>query len=111
MSEYEIRALDASTWDAYAGLLDKHKGCGFGGCWCTWFHSREGRPEGLKGRPWKERLDRQERRNIRPQVRYNNTHSLYEQTGFSYDRPKGKKNCVMRVTVTPVKASRRPRVG
>ena|SRR5436190_23531933 len=59
MSEYEIRALDASTWDAYAGLLDKHKGCGFGGCWCTWFHSREGRPEGLKGRPWKERLVRE----------------------------------------------------
>ena len=59
MSEYEIRALDASTWDAYARLLDKHKGCGFGGCWCTWFHSREGRPEGLKGRPWKERLVRE----------------------------------------------------
>src|SRR5262245_65408286 len=59
MSEYEIRALDASTWDAYARLLDKHKGCGFGGCWCTWFHSREGSPEGEKGRPWKERLVRE----------------------------------------------------
>jgi hypothetical protein len=59
MSEYEIRALDASTWDAYARLLDKHKGAGFGGCWCTWFHSREGRPEGEKGRPWKERLVRE----------------------------------------------------
>ena len=59
MGEYEIRALDASTWDAYARLLDKHKGCGFGGCRCTWFHSREGRPEGLKGRPWKERLVRE----------------------------------------------------
>src|SRR5262252_1578527 len=61
MGEYEIRALDASTWDAYARLLDKHKGCGFGGCWCTWFHSREGRPEGEKGRPWKERLVREGR--------------------------------------------------
>jgi ribosomal protein S18 acetylase RimI-like enzyme len=59
MSEYEIRALDASRWDAYARLLDKHKGAGFGGCWCTWFHSREGRPEGEKGRPWKERLVRE----------------------------------------------------
>ena len=34
-------------------------GMGFGGCWCTWFHSREGRPEGEKGRPWKERLVRE----------------------------------------------------
>jgi len=34
-------------------------GMGFGGCWCTWFHSREGRPEGEMGRPWKERLVRE----------------------------------------------------
>jgi len=59
MSEYEIRPLDPSTWDAFARLVDKHNGCGFGGCWCTWFHSREGRPEGEKGRPWKERLVRE----------------------------------------------------
>jgi len=201
MSEYEVRALDASTWDAYARLLDKHKGAGFGGCWCTWFHSREGRPEGEKGRPWKERLvregharaalvfdgddavawcqygspdelpnihhrkeyeatrtdelpdyritcifvdrdyrrkgvarmalrgaieliaqagggvvegyphDLQEGEKMRPQFLYNTTRSLYEQTGFSYDRPKGKKNCVMRTTVAPVKASRQARVG
>jgi hypothetical protein len=51
MSEYAIRALDATTWDAFARLAEKHKGMGFGGCWCTWFHSREGRPEGEKGRP------------------------------------------------------------
>jgi hypothetical protein len=48
---------------------------------------------------------------MRPQFLYNTTRSLYEQTGFSYDRPKGKKNCVMRTTVPPVKASRRARVG
>ena len=59
MSEYEIRALDAATWDAFALLVEKHNGCGFGGCWCTWFHSREGRPEGEMGRPWKERLVRE----------------------------------------------------
>ena len=59
MSEYAIRALDASTWDAYARLAEKHNGMGFGGCWCTWFHSREGRPEGEMGRPWKERLVRE----------------------------------------------------
>jgi ribosomal protein S18 acetylase RimI-like enzyme len=59
MSEYAIRALDAATWDAFARLAEKHKGMGFGGCWCTWFHSRVGRPEGEKGRPWKERLVRE----------------------------------------------------
>ena len=46
MSDYEIRPPDASTWDAFAQLAEKHKGMGFGGCWCTWFHTREGRPEG-----------------------------------------------------------------
>ena len=59
MSEYEIRALDATTWDAFADLVEKHNGCGFGGCWCTWFHTREGRREGELGRPWKERLVRE----------------------------------------------------
>jgi hypothetical protein len=48
---------------------------------------------------------------MRPQFLYNTTRSLYEQTGFSYDRPKGKKNCVMRTTVAPAKASRPARVG
>jgi hypothetical protein len=32
---------------------------------------------------------------------YNTTRSLYEQTGFSYDRSKGKNHCVMRRTVHP----------
>lgn len=31
MSEYAIKPLDAMTWDAYARLLEKHNGCGFGG--------------------------------------------------------------------------------
>jgi len=30
---------------------------------------------------------------------YNGTRSLFEQAGFSYERPKGQKNCVMRRTV------------
>ena len=59
MSEYAIRPLDASTWDPFARLAEKHNGMGFGGCWCTWFHSRVGRPEGETGRPWKERLVRE----------------------------------------------------
>jgi GNAT superfamily N-acetyltransferase len=31
---------------------------------------------------------------------YNGTRTLYEQTGFSYIRPKGQKNCVMRIVVS-----------
>jgi hypothetical protein len=42
---------------------------------------------------------------------YNVTRSLYEQTGFNYERPKGKNHCVMRRTVAPAKAARRARVG
>ena len=199
MSEYEIRALDASTWDAFARLVEKHNGCGFGGCWCTWFHVI-GKPEGEKGRPLKERLvregkahaalvfdgddavawcqygspdelpnihhrkeyeatrtdelphyrltcifvDRDYRRRgvagvalrgaldliakagggvvegypqdtqgkkVSSTFLYNATRSLYEQTGFSYDRPKGKNHCVMRRTVSAAKKPRRTRVG
>jgi GNAT superfamily N-acetyltransferase len=32
---------------------------------------------------------------------YNGTRSLFEQAGFSYDRPKGLKHCVMTTTVRP----------
>ena len=32
MSEYVTKPLDASTWDAFARLAEKHNGMGFGGC-------------------------------------------------------------------------------
>ena len=32
---------------------------------------------------------------------YNGTRTLFENAGFSYERPVGKKNCVMRKTVAP----------
>jgi len=199
MSEYAIRALDASTWDAFARLAEKHNGCGFG-CWCTWFHSRDGRPEGEKGRPWKERLVREgsahaalvfdgdiavgwcqygspeelpriyhrqeyeathtgeppdyritcffvgrdyrragvaavalhggldlianagggvvegyprdtQGKKVSAKFLYSATRNLFEQAGFSYDRRKGQFNCVMRRTVSPVKPTRRARIG
>ena len=34
-------------------------------------------------------------------VLYNSTRSAFERAGFSYLRPKGKRNCVMRTTVAP----------
>ncbi len=38
MTDYVVRPLDPSTWDAYARLVERHNGV-FGGCWCTWFHT------------------------------------------------------------------------
>ncbi|KRE60900.1 hypothetical protein [Nostocoides sp. Soil756] len=34
---HTIRPLTAETWDAFAGLVERHHGI-FGGCWCIWFH-------------------------------------------------------------------------
>jgi ribosomal protein S18 acetylase RimI-like enzyme len=35
---YETRPLDASTWDAFAELVERNNGV-YGGCWCIAFHS------------------------------------------------------------------------
>ena len=32
-SSYTVRPLDASTWDAFAELVERNGGV-FGGCWC-----------------------------------------------------------------------------
>lgn len=34
---YTIRSLDASTWDAFAELVERNNGI-FGGCWCIAYH-------------------------------------------------------------------------
>lgn len=36
-TQYTIRPLDLSTWDAFAELVDANGGV-FGGCWCMGFH-------------------------------------------------------------------------
>jgi GNAT superfamily N-acetyltransferase len=38
---YAIRALDESTWDAFAALVEENNGV-FGGCWCIGFHPEGG---------------------------------------------------------------------
>jgi GNAT superfamily N-acetyltransferase len=38
---YTIKALDESTWDAFAALVDRNNGI-FGGCWCLGFHPEGG---------------------------------------------------------------------
>jgi hypothetical protein len=35
---YAIKALDESTWDAFAALVEANNGV-FGGCWCIGFHA------------------------------------------------------------------------
>lgn len=38
MSEFDICALSADTWEDFAALAERHNGV-FGGCWCTYFHT------------------------------------------------------------------------
>jgi GNAT superfamily N-acetyltransferase len=40
-STYTVKALDESTWDGFAALVERNNGV-FGGCWCMGFH-----PEGV----------------------------------------------------------------
>jgi GNAT superfamily N-acetyltransferase len=40
-ANYTVKALDESTWDAFAELVECNNGV-FGGCWCMGFH-----PEGV----------------------------------------------------------------
>ena len=39
---FTIRALDESTWDAFAALVERNNGV-FGGCWCMGFHGDDSR--------------------------------------------------------------------
>lgn len=41
---YRIEALTPATWDAYAGLAERHNGV-WGGCWCVFFHAFPDPPE------------------------------------------------------------------
>ena len=38
---YAVRLLDASTWDAFAELVERNNGI-FGGCWCIGWHPERG---------------------------------------------------------------------
>ena len=41
MMSYTMRPLDASTWDAFAELVERNNGI-FGGCWCIAYHLEPG---------------------------------------------------------------------
>lgn len=189
---YRIEPLSADTWEAFAGLAERHNGV-WGGCWCTYFHQYPDPPERrelgnrefkhqlvLNGRThaalvldgdlalawaqfgpvaelanihhrkeWEQGLirmpdyritclfvDRSSRRHgmaavavrgalaliaeaggglvesyphdLPPEKKtsasflYNATRSMYEGLGFTYQRPKGKGNCVMTKQVEPL---------
>src|SRR4051812_46129744 len=55
-----VRPLSPETWDAFAGLAERHNGV-WGGCWCTWFHTFHAEKEFSydANRALKERLVRE----------------------------------------------------
>jgi GNAT superfamily N-acetyltransferase len=51
---YTIRPLDASTWAAFAELVERNNGV-FGGCWCMGFHPDDSRTNAAHNRAGKQR--------------------------------------------------------
>ena len=57
---YTVRALDESTWAAFAALVERNNGI-FGGCWCMGFHDDDSRTDPEHNRSAKERRVREGR--------------------------------------------------
>lgn len=59
---HRIEPLSAETWDAFAGLAERHNGV-WGGCWCIWFHLSPDQPErkALGSREFKRLLVEEDR--------------------------------------------------
>jgi GNAT superfamily N-acetyltransferase len=57
---YTTRALDASTWPDFAGLVEANNGV-WGGCWCMWYHPQDSSVDAsvASKRQAKERLVRE----------------------------------------------------
>lgn len=53
-TRYAVRPLDASTWDAFAELVERNNGV-FGGCWCMGFHPDDSRTDVAGNRAAKRR--------------------------------------------------------
>jgi hypothetical protein len=47
---YTVKALDQSTWTAFAVLVERNNGI-FGGCWCLGFH-----PQRILGPTWRRNV-------------------------------------------------------
>ena len=57
---YTTRPLDASTWDAFAELVERNNGI-FGGCWCMAYHPDPSRTDAAQNRAGKQRRVREGR--------------------------------------------------
>jgi GNAT superfamily N-acetyltransferase len=54
---YTIRALDETTWDAFADLVERNNGV-FGGCWCIGFHPEGGDRKATAAENRRRKLER-----------------------------------------------------
>jgi GNAT superfamily N-acetyltransferase len=54
---YTIKALDETTWDAFAALVEQNNGV-FGGCWCMGFHAEGVQKETTPGLNGQRKLER-----------------------------------------------------
>jgi GNAT superfamily N-acetyltransferase len=57
---YTAGPLDASTWAAFADLVERNNGI-FGGCWCMGYHPDDSRTDAAQNRARKERRVREGR--------------------------------------------------
>jgi GNAT superfamily N-acetyltransferase len=55
---YTVKALDQSTWAAFAALVERNNGV-FGGCWCMGFHPEDSRTDAARNRAAKKRRVRE----------------------------------------------------
>jgi GNAT superfamily N-acetyltransferase len=60
MPEYETKALDETTWSDFARLVEANNGV-WGGCWCMWYHRKDGGEAPDAKRKAKKRLVREGR--------------------------------------------------
>ena len=54
MTVYETKPLDASTWPDFVRLVEANNGVR-GGCWCMWYHRKDGGETPQQKRDEKER--------------------------------------------------------
>jgi hypothetical protein len=92
-----VKALDGSTWDAFAALVERNNGI-FGGCWCMGFHPDEPTGVGQKraAKAYPEGAD-----SVPAGFLFNGALSTYEKLGFTRDRQIGKHRWVMTRVVEP----------
>ena len=57
---YTVKALDGSTWPAFAALVEHNNGI-FGGCWCMGFHPEQPWPGDVQERVTQKRAAKEQR--------------------------------------------------